>query len=69
MRISREYSWVSRRARSRHSSRVRPLTAMRCQPCARDESTGSPVLMSSPIVYARLASRSRSGGESMPCSA
>ena len=40
---------VSRRARSRHSSRVAPLTAMRCQPCARDESTGRPVVISSPM--------------------
>ena len=53
---------MSRRARSRHSSRVRPPTAIRCQPCARAESTGRPVVISSPITRARLASRSSSGG-------
>ena len=40
---------MSRRARSRHSSRVRPPTAIRCQPCARADSTGRPVVISSPM--------------------
>ncbi len=35
------------------AGRGRP-TASRCQPCARDESTGSPVVISSPITSARL---------------